>query len=367
MKVLSQLVHMSTATLCFTDGVWKNMRITDFDYGLPTELIPSAPTRERGTARMVVVDRSSREIRHEQFADLPRYLVPGDVVVLNDTKVMPTLLQGHTSDGADVRIDLVSEKGDGLWECHIRRIRKTEPGTRITLADGQIHAEVVGQNALGTGHVLRLDVQGESLINILFEQGRYMLPMYLNQNIEGSDYQTIFASEPGSNQPPVAGMHFTSSMFDQLDAAGVEIVHITLRIGRLDDLSLLGGSRPVEEHQMYPEAYEVSDQAATQINNAHTRGNRVMCIGTTTVRTLETVADESGRVYPRHDWTNHFITPGYQFKTVDALMSNLQPPFSTNIMLHSAFGGHDLVMRAYTEAVERHYQFLEFGDCILYI
>lgn len=343
------------------------MKVTDFDYGLPPELIPSAPVCERGMARMVVVDRRSEEIRYEQFADLPRYLDPGDVVVLNNTKVMPTLLQGSTSDGAEVRVDLVSEKGDGLWECHIRRVRETRPGTRIRLAGGQVNAEVIGLNALGTGHVLRLDVQGEELISILFEQGRYMLPMYLDQNIAGADYQTIFASKPGSNQPPVAGMHFTSSMLDQLDAAGVKIARITLRIGRLDDLSLLGGSRPVEEHQMYPEAYEVSDHAANQINDAHARGNKVMCIGTTTVRTLETVADESGRVDPGRGWTNHFITPGYRFKTVDALMSNLQPPFSTNIMLHSAFGGHDLVMRAYTEAVERRYKFLEFGDCILYI
>ncbi|WP_147681107.1 S-adenosylmethionine:tRNA ribosyltransferase-isomerase [Actinomyces ruminicola] len=343
------------------------MKIADFDYGLPTELIPSTPVRERGTARMVVVDRGVGQIRHERFTELPHYLTPGDVVVLNDTKVMPTLLQGSTSNGAEVRVDLVSDKGDGLWECHIRRIRETEPGTQMTLAGGQIHAEVLGLNAMGTGHVLRLDVHGEALINILFEQGRYMLPMYLDQNIKGSDYQTVFANEPGSNQPPVAGMHFTPSMLDHLSAAGVEVAHITLRIGRLDDLGLLGGSRPVEEHKMYPEAYEVSEQAANQVNDAHARGNKVLCVGTTTVRTLETVADESGWIHAGSDWTNHFITPGYTFKTVDALMSNLQPPFSTNIMLHSAFGGHELVMRAYTEAVERRYQFLEFGDCILYV
>lgn len=343
------------------------MKVADFDYGLPTELIPSAPIRERGSARMVVADRSTGNVHHRQFTDLPDHLSPGDVVVLNDTKVMPTLLQGSTSDGAEVRVDLVSDKGAGLWECHIRRVRETAPGTRMTLGGGQINAEVVGPNALGTGHVLSLDVHGEDLIRVLFEQGRYMLPMYLDQGIEGADYQTVFASEPGSNQPPVAGMHFTPTMFDRLEAAGVEVARITLRIGRLDDLSLLGGSRPVEEHQMYPEAYEVTEHAANQVNGAHARGNRVLCIGTTSVRTLETVADESGLVRPGRDWTNHFITPGYTFKTVDVLMSNLQPPFSTNIMLHSAFGGHDLVMRAYSEAVERRYQFLEFGDCILYL
>lgn len=316
---------------------------------------------------MVVADRSSGEVEHVHFADLTHYLEPGDLVVLNDTKVMPTLLQGTTSDGAELRVDLVSNKGGGEWECHIRRVRDTTPGTRMTLGGGKIRAEVIGPNALGTGHVLRLDTDGEDLIRILFEHARYMLPMYLDQGIEGSDYQTVFATEPGSNQPPVAGMHFTPEMFDRLEKAGVETARITLRIGRLDDLSLIGGSRPVEEHQMYPEAYEVTERAARKINDAHERGRRVLCVGTTSVRTLETVADSSGVVHPGRDWTNHFITPGYTFKTVDSLLSNLQPPFSTNIMLHSAFGGHELVMRAYTEAVEREYQFLEFGDCILYV
>jgi len=343
------------------------VEIADFDYGLPTELIPPAPTRQRGTARMVIADRSTGEIHHGYFTDLPDYLHRGDLIVLNDTKVMPTLLQGVTSDGAEVRVDLVSDKGDGRWECHIRRVRDTEPGTRMALANGEINAEVIGRNTLGTGHVLQLDVEGEALVRILFERARYMLPMYLDQGIEGADYQTVYASEPGSNQPPVAGMHFTDDMFTRLESAGVDIARITLRIGRLDDLTLLGGTRPVEEHQMYPEAYEVTEHAADQINNTHARGKTVLCIGTTCVRTLETVADESGVVRPGRDWTNHFITPGYRFKTVDALMSNLQPPFSTNIMLHSAFGGHGMVMRAYTEAVERQYQFLEFGDCILYI
>lgn len=343
------------------------MKVADFDYGLPTELIPSAPIRERGAARMMVVVRSSREIRHERFIDLPHYLNPGDVIVLNDTKVIPTLLQGCTTDGAEVRLDLVSDKGEGVWECHIRRIRDTEPGTRIALAGGKINAEVLGPNTHGTGHVLRLDVSGEELIKILFEQGRYMLPMYLDQSISESDYQTVFAKEPGSNQPPVAGMHFTSTMLNHLKNIGVEIVHITLRIGRLDDLNLLGGTRPVEEHHMYPEFYEVSEETATQINTARARGNKVLCVGTTCVRTLETVSDKLGKVHSRRDWTNHFITPGYEFKIVDAMMSNLQPPFSTNVMLHSAFGGHDLVMQAYKEAVEHRYQFLEFGDCVLYI
>lgn len=343
------------------------MKIADFDYGLPPDLIPRTPDRERGTARMVVVDRRSGEVRHGLFQDFPDFLNAGDLVVLNDTKVMPTLLQGTTDDGAEVRVDLVSHKGDGRWECHIRRIRKTAPGTKLTLASGKIRAEVIGLNSLGTGHVLNLNVHGDDLVHILFEQGRYMLPMYLDQDIQGTEYQTVYANEPGSNQPPVAGMHFTSPMFERLAAARIKTAYITLRIGRLDDLSLLGGSRPIEEHQMYPEAYEITARSARQINEAHDRGNRVLCVGTTSVRTLETAADVYGHVRATRDWTNHFITPGYQFKIVDALLSNLQPPFSTNIMLHSAFSSHDLVMRAYTEAVERRYRFLEFGDCILYL
>lgn len=316
---------------------------------------------------MIVADRSSGSVVHGYFADLPKYLTEGDVVVINDTQVMPTLLQGRTGAGADVRIDLVSDKGEGLWECHIRRVRPLDPGTTMKLADGQILAELIGENDLGTGHVVRLNVRGEELVKILFEHAKYMLPMYLDQGIEGDDYQTVFASKPGSNQPPVAGMHFTPDMFHTLESQGIEVARITLRIGRLDDLTMLGGARPVEEHQMYPEAYEVTPRAAKIINDAHERGNRVLCVGTTSVRTLETVSDEAGLVSAGQDWTNHFITPGYKFKTVDALMSNLQPPFSTNIMLHSAFGGHDLVMQAYREAVEHEYQFLEFGDCILYL
>lgn len=343
------------------------MKIKDFDYGLPTDLIPSAPVGERGSASMLVVNRSDQSISDRKFSDLPEYLTSGDLIVLNDTKVMPTLLKGETTDGAAIRVDLVSHKGPKLWEAHIRRVRETEPGTKLKLADGQINAVVLGANEMNTGHVLRLDVDGPELIEILFESAKYMLPMYLDQDIKGEQYQTVFAKSPGSNQPPVAGMHFTDEMFNRLKQVGVNVAHITLNIGRLDDLTLIGSEKDVTEHKMYPEAYEISEETADLINETHKRDSKVICIGTTTVRTLETVADASGEVHAGSDWTNHFITPGYKYKTVDALLSNLQPPFSTNIMLHSAFGGHDLTMKAYTHAVEKRYKFLEFGDCVLYL
>lgn len=343
------------------------MQITQFEYELPSDLIPPAPTRERGQARMAVLDRAAGTVEHRMFRDLGSYLDAGDVIVLNDTKVMPTLLRGRTDAGAEVRMDLVSHKGGGRWECAVRRVRPLPPGTKITFADGALRATIIGPNELGTGVVVDLNRQGEELVQLLVSHGDYMLPMYLDQNVSGEDYQTVFANSAGSNQPPVAGMHFTEQALDELARRGIGVHHITLRIGRLDDLSLLGGQRPVEEHRMYPEAYEVPAKTADAVNEARAAGHRLVCIGTTSVRTLETVAADDGTVRAGQGWTNCYITPGYRFKVVDALLSNLQPPHSTNIMLHCAFGGYANVMDTYREAVRRRYSFLEFGDCILYV
>lgn len=343
------------------------MKIAEFEYDLPAELIPPAPQRARGEARMAVVDRGSGHVQDKNFRDVMSYLEPGDVVVLNDTKVMPTLLRGRTSDGAEVRLDLVSDKGSGRWECALRRVRPLPPGTRIGFADGQLNGTIVGPNDLGTGVVVDFDHQGDDLVEFLISHGDYMLPMYLDQAVSGDDYQTVFARELGSNQPPVAGMHFTDAIIGELGQRGVNVHHITLRIGRLDDLSLLGGEKPVEDHRMYPEAYEVPEKTASAVNEAKAAGHRLLCVGTTSVRSLETVTDDAGVVRAGRGWTNCFITPGYRFKAVDMLLSNLQPPHSTNIMLHCAFGGYDTVMDTYRHAVKSGYRFLEFGDCVLYV
>jgi S-adenosylmethionine:tRNA ribosyltransferase-isomerase len=342
------------------------MNVGEFEFELPTDLIPAAPTRPRGSSRMLVVDRRSGELAHRSFTDLPEYLHPGDVLVLNDTKVMPTVLRGRADDGAQVRLDLVSKKGGGRWDCFVRRVRALEPGTRLTFADGALEGIIVGPNDFGTGTLVDLSLEGPELIEVLVAYAGYMLPMYLDQDVKGDDYQTVYANEAGSNQPPVAGMHFTEEMFDRLAAQGVHAHHITLRIGRLDNLSLLGEEAEVQEHRMYAEAYEVPQKTADALNAARRDGHRIVCIGTTSVRTLETVADADGVVHPGHGWTDCYITPGHRFKAVDALLSNLQPPKTTNVILHASFAGTELVMRAYREAVAERYQFLEFGDCVFY-
>lgn len=343
------------------------MQLSEFDYELPPSLIPPRPRDKRGNSRMLVMNRATGDIKHDRFDNLSSYLREGDVVVLNNTKVMPTLLQGKLDNGGEVRVDLVSNKGNGLWECHIRRSRDIAAGTSISFGNNSVFAEVIGQNELKTGHVIQFNASEQEIADTQNTYGKFMLPLYLDQSVAGDDYQTIFASEPGSNQPPVAGMHFTENTLSELANKGIKVVYVTLNIGRLDDLGLLNGNKPIEEHRMYPEAYEVPEETSRVINEAHANGHRIVCVGTTAVRTLETVTDSTGKTFAKNGWTNHYITPGYKFKCADILLSNLQPPRSTNLMLHSAFGTHERVMGAYTEAVKENYQFLEFGDCILYI
>lgn len=343
------------------------MDVQTFDFDLPTSSIPAQPRLHRDGSRMLVVDRRAGTIEHRRFVDFPSFMAPGDVVVLNDTRVIPTVLRGVTHDGAQVAVELVSDKGEGVWDCAVKRQRPLASETLISFAGGELTATVVGRNARDTGTLLRLSLTGERLFQLLDRVARYMLPLYLNSSIAGDAYQTIYAARPGSNQPPVAGMHFTQRQFDELERKGVAVTFITLNIGRLDNLSLLQSGSAVESHLMYPEAYSVSASTASLVNAAKDRGNRVIAVGTTVTRVLETVGQSNHSISPGYGWTNHYIYPGYQFNIVDALLSNLQPPKTTNLFLACAFGGQTLVMRAYREAVSCGYQFLEFGDAALYL
>jgi S-adenosylmethionine:tRNA ribosyltransferase-isomerase len=351
--------------ICWKEEV--NMDISLFDYDLPGDLIPQTAPRLRGTGRLLVVHRGDGAIEHRSFSDFPSYLRAGDVLVLNDTRVIHTVLVGTCEDGAQVQVQLVSNRGNGRWDCHVVRVRPLQPGSSVSFADGALTARVVGQNSHGTGTLMDLSVVGNDLLALLERYGRYMLPLYLSNEVPEDGYQTVYANREGSVQPPVAGMHFSESMLDHIRAMGVHVLSVTLHIGRLDNLALIEGGMPIEAHRMYDEAYEVKPSVADTINTAHAAGSRIIAIGTTVTRTLEFTADENGVVHSGSGWTNHYIYPGYTFKVVDVLMSNLQPPRTTNLFLACSFGGTKSVMNAYREAVAERYQFLEFGDCVLYI
>ena len=339
------------------------MKTSDFFYELPERLIAQTPVEPRDAARMMVIHRDTGEREDRIFRDLPGYLQPGDVMVINQTKVIPARLLGEKEGtGVPAEVLLLKRLDKDTWETLVRPGRRLKKGAVVSFGDGLLRAEI-GDTTDAGGRMVRFLYEGvfEELLDRL---GEMPLPPYIHKKLEDpSQYQTIYARQEGSAAAPTAGLHFTPQVMDRVRDMGVKIVPVLLHVG-------LGTFRPVKaedvsEHKMHTEYYEVTPEAAETINAARKNGGRVVCIGTTSVRTLETVADEEGVVHPGTGDTSIFITPGVRLKATDALLTNFHLPESTLLMLVSALMGREEALAAYREAVEKEYRFFSFGDCML--
>ena len=350
------------------------MKVSDFKYELPEELIAQDPLERRSDSRLMVLDRKENTITHRHFRDIGEYLNPGDCLVVNDTKVIPARLLGVKADtGAAVEVLLRRNHGDNVWEALVRPGKKMRPGAVVSFGDGLLTGTVESVAEEGN-RMIRFTYEGiwEELLDRL---GEMPLPPYITHKLQDRDrYQTVYATHEGSAAAPTAGLHFTPELLKELEAKGVRIARLTLHVG-------LGTFRPVkvetiEEHHMHSEYFELSEEAAEMINRTKEEGGRVISVGTTSTRTLETVAsrlaEESGTDGSAYiplkacsGWTDIFIFPGYRFKVVDSLITNFHLPESTLIMLVSAFYDREHVLHAYETAVEERYRFFSFGDAML--
>ena len=337
------------------------MKTSDFLYDLPEELIAQTPLPQRDASRLLVLDRTSGEIEHRRFHDLPEYLLPGDCLILNDSRVIPARLFGVRPSGGAVEVVLLRELDGGRWECLSRPGRKMREGTEVSFGDGELTAVV--ERVLPDGNrVLRFRYEGIFLEH-LERLGRMPLPPYIKVQLEDPErYQTVYAREPGSAAAPTAGLHFTKELLSGIGEKGVDVRFVTLHVG-------LGTFRPVkaenvEEHEMHSEFCTVPEDTAAAIRAARARGGRVIAVGTTSCRTLESFARPDGTVDAGSRWTNIFIYPGYQFRCVDALVTNFHLPGSTLVMLVSALAGRENILHAYSVAVENRYRFFSFGDAM---
>ncbi|SDC18767.1 S-adenosylmethionine:tRNA ribosyltransferase-isomerase [Melghirimyces thermohalophilus] len=336
-----------------------------FDYPLPEDLIAQEPTEERSASRLMVVDRETEKIQHRRFPDILDYLGAGDVLVLNDTRVRPARLIG-TKEGTGARIELLllNPLGEDRWESLVKPAKRIREGTIVHFGEGDLTAVAEEKTEAAGGRVFRLHYNTSDLERLLDKLGEMPLPPYIRKQLDEPErYQTVYSREVGSAAAPTAGLHFTRELLEQAKEKGVEIVPITLHVG-------LGTFRPVtaenvEEHQMHAEFYEVSEVSATAIQKAKERGNRVVAVGTTSVRTLESVAREHGEVRATRGWTDIFIYPGFPFRVVDTLLTNFHLPKSTLLMLVSAFASRELMLEAYRTAVSERYRFFSFGDAML--
>ena len=339
------------------------MKTSDFDYNLPEELIAQTPVEPRDHSRLLVYDRADGSIRHLHFYDLPRFLNAGDVMVINDTRVIPARLLGEKEEThVPVEILLLKRLEKDLWEALVRPGRRLAPGTWCSFGDGLLRAEIVDRAPEGA-RLVRFHYQGV-FEEILDRLGQMPLPPYIHERLQDRErYQTVYAREEGSAAAPTAGLHFTPELLETIRQKGVDIVPVLLHVG-------LGTFRPVKEedvsqHQMHVAHYEVTPEAAERINRARAEGHRCICIGTTSVRTLETASTEDGLVYAQNGDTGIFIMPGYHFKATDALVTNFHLPQSTLLMLISALMGREEALRVYNIAVEEKYRFFSFGDAML--
>ncbi|KKM09221.1 S-adenosylmethionine tRNA ribosyltransferase [Clostridiales bacterium PH28_bin88] len=341
------------------------MRVADFDFHLPPELIAQEPIEPRDASRLMVLHRREGRLEHRRFRDIVNYLRPGDVMVLNSTRVIPARLFGvRAGTGAAIEVVLLTRLDLHRWEVLVRPGRKARTGDQLVFGDGELRAEVVDHTAAG-GRVLEFQYRG-TFEEILDRLGKMPLPPYIKKElVDRERYQTVYASQPGSAAAPTAGLHFTPGLLEEISQRGVEIVYLLLHVG-------LGTFRPVkvetvEEHHMHAEYYRLDEKTAETINRAKEKGGRVVAVGTTSVRTLETVSDERGRVAPGSGWTDIFIYPGYRFRVVDAMVTNYHLPKSTLLMLASAFAGREQVLAAYRQAVAEGYRFFSFGDAMLIV
>lgn len=341
------------------------MDIRLFDFELPEELIAQTPLEKRESSRMMVLHRQSGEIEHKHFADVLSYLNPGDCLVLNETKVMPARLYGVKEDtGAHIEVLLLKQEENDCWETLVKPAKRVKEGTVLSFGEGRLKATCTGIGEQG-GRLLQFSYDG-IFYEILDELGEMPLPPYIKERLEDRDrYQTVFAREVGSAAAPTAGLHFTEELLQLIRDRGVHIAFITLHVG-------LGTFRPVaadtiEEHEMHSEYYHMSEETAALLNRVKQEGRRIITVGTTSTRTLETIASQFGEFRAASGWTSIFIYPGYQFKAINGLITNFHLPKSTLIMLVSALAGREHVIHAYEEAVKERYRFFSFGDAMLLI
>ena len=338
------------------------MKTSDFYYDLPQELIAQTPLERRDTSRLMVLDPVTQCIEHRHFYDLTEYLNPGDTLVMNDSRVLPARLLGkRIPTGGAVEVLLLTDRGNRTWECLVKPGRKLHEGAQISFGDGILTAEVA--QVLESGNrLVHFHYEG-IFLEILEQLGKMPLPPYIKEELEdGERYQTVYSRVTGSAAAPTAGLHFTRELLEQIAQKGVNLAYITLHVG-------LGTFRPVKvedvtAHHMHSEFCMISAETADLLNQTRRAGKRIVCVGTTSCRTLESLADENGVFAERSAWTDIFIYPGYRFRAMDALVTNFHLPESTLIMLVSAFAGYDFTMRAYREAVQQRYRFFSFGDAM---
>ena len=338
------------------------MKTHDFYYDLPEELIAQTPLQQRDASRLMTLDRRTGDIGHRHFSDILELLNPGDCLVLNNSRVLPARLLGHRVPtlGA-VEVLLLKDKGDGVWECLTKPGRKTQPGTELSFGDGALTATVV--DALDTGNkLIRFHYEG-IFLEVLERLGKMPLPPYIKEELaDGERYQTVYSKIKGSAAAPTAGLHFTRELLEKIQAKGVKLAYVTLHVG-------LGTFRPVKaeevtEHHMHSEFCMMSSETAELLNETRRSGGRIVCVGTTSCRTLESLVKDDGTFEERSAWTEIFIYPGYRFKAMDALITNFHLPESTLVMLVSAFAGREHVLHAYNVAVQERYRFFSFGDAM---
>lgn len=338
------------------------MKKSDFNFELPLELIAQTPLDRRDASRLMLLNKSTGEIGHRHFYELPEFLQAGDCLVLNDSRVLPARLFGKRKSGGVVEVLLLRELGDGKWECLTRPGRKTRPGTELSFGNGELSGTVLDV-ASGGNRIIQFNYEG-IFLEVLERLGRMPLPPYIKAELEGKErYQTVYSREPGSAAAPTAGLHFTNPLLEKISEMGIHVCYVTLHVG-------LGTFRPVKEeeiteHEMHSEFCIIPEDTARIITQTKRNGGRVVCVGTTSCRTLESFAHDDGSIEQGSGWTNIFIYPGYRFKCVDALITNFHLPESTLIMLVSALAGRENVLAAYKAAVEEKYRFFSFGDAML--
>ena len=337
------------------------MKTSDFYFDLPPELIAQTPLEQRDASRLLALDKTTGETRHLHFYDLPSLLRPGDCLVLNDSRVLPARLIGKRAGGGACEVLLLIDRGDKVWECLVRPGKKLRTGAKVTFGDGELAAEIVGEGADGN-RLVRFDYEG-IFLETLERLGRMPLPPYIKAELEdGERYQTVYSKVVGSAAAPTAGLHFTRPLLEQIQAMGVKVCYVTLHVG-------LGTFRPVkaenlDEHEMHAEYCVIPQETADVVNETKRQGGRVICVGTTSCRTIESWAAEDGTLTASAGWTKIFIYPGYRFKVLDGLITNFHLPESTLIMLVSALAGREHVLSAYEQAVGERYRFFSFGDAM---
>ncbi|MCF2646685.1 tRNA preQ1(34) S-adenosylmethionine ribosyltransferase-isomerase QueA [Niallia circulans] len=339
------------------------MKVDLFDFHLPEELIAQTPLEDRTSSRLMVVNKDTGELEHRKFKDIYEYINPGDCLVLNDTRVLPARLHGEKEDtGAHIEVLLLKQQEEDKWETLVKPAKRVKEGTIITFGDGKLKAVCVKELEHG-GRILDFQYEG-IFYEILDQLGEMPLPPYIKEKLDDQDrYQTVYAKERGSAAAPTAGLHFTTDLLDALKEKGVHIAFITLHVG-------LGTFRPVnveevDKHEMHAEFYQINGETASLLNKVRAEGGRIISVGTTSTRTLETIASaNNGKFVESSGWTSIFIYPGYEFKGIDGMITNFHLPKSTLIMLVSALAGRENVLHAYEKAVKERYRFFSFGDAM---